>query len=439
MISSVMLQSHLKSMPWSVWLNSSISFLCLSLLSIFVLRKVSLNPSFRIQYWINLIVNEAKKPILVLIGLYIIYFTLYITAFFLPTKFQKLDELLFTILPVCIMWSAFLLLLWFVWKLSSAIQGILKGNPAPESLSTARIILPIVNNILHAIILLIAACFITSELSVSGTTKVFLDKFLHIYLICTLGWIFYEVVNGIEKLILRQFDITSSVNFSARKVQTQVLILKRIILAIGFIVLLASILYVFDSVKRLGTGLLTTAGIISAVGAFASQQSLGRLVSGLQLAFTQPIRIGDTVVVDDQMGVVEEITISYVVVKLWDLRRLIIPTDNIMSRGFQNLTRTSTELLGTIYFHIDYLLPIHLLRDQFIKLVSQSTLWDKNLCCLQVTDLKEHTLEVRGLVSAKNGADLWALRCEIREKMLEFIVSHFPDCLPKVRQVSLDK
>jgi small-conductance mechanosensitive channel len=385
------------------------------------------------------VAKAGKWPCFATVILLVASSMTYVRSLVFPNRGANDPLFILKMLSVFLLWGLFFLGLWFIWNISTAIQNILQHEKLYKPKSLINIVLPVITKILHALVLLISVNIIIPELHLPDYAKYYSDKILQIYFILTIGWIFYHIINGVEKIILRQFDINDLTNFSGRKVQTQVLILKRIIYSIGGIVIFASALFVFENAKRLGMGLLTTAGVVSAGAVFASQQSLSRLLSGLQLAFTQPIRIGDSVIVDEQMGVVEEIAISYVVVKLWDLRRLIVPTDKIMSRGFQNLTRTSTQLLGTIFFYADYLLPIDVVREQFTKLVSRSTFWDKNVCTLQVTELKDHTVEIRGLVSAKNGSDLWSLRCEVRENMLAFIVNHFPSCLPRLRQVNLDQ
>jgi hypothetical protein len=144
------------------------------------------------------------------------------------------------------------------------------------------------------------------------------------------------------------------------------------------------------------------------------------------------------VIVDKESGQIEEITLSYIVIKLWDLRRLILPTDYFTGKSLQNLTRSSTELLGTIFIYVDFTLPVDKLRTVFEKLVQQSDLWNGKVCALQVTETKETTMELRGLLSAANSSELFALRCEIREKMMRHIVEHYPDSLPKTRNISAE-
>jgi small-conductance mechanosensitive channel len=225
---------------------------------------------------------------------------------------------------------------------------------------------------------------------------------------------------------------------SSRKIYTQLTILKRIIIVFGVFLTFIAITMLFDSVKGLSTSLLTTAGIISAIGAFASQQSLGRLFAGLQLAFTQPMRIGDTVIIDNEFGQVEEITLFFITIKLWDLRRLILPTDYFTNKGLLNLTRESSELLGTIFLYTDYTLPVDLIRKKFTELLKASAYWNKKVGALEVTDIKQSTLEIRCLVSANDSSNLWKLRCELREKLIKYVVDHHHNCLAKTRSLSLN-
>lgn len=266
-------------------------------------------------------------------------------------------------------------------------------------------------------------------------------KLSKLFLIGMIGWLFYKVVDSLSYIIMNQYRREKVDIITTRKVHTQVLILKRIIISIGVIITFASMLMVFDSVRNLGTGLLTTAGIIGTVGAFASQQSLARLFAGLQIAFTQPIRIGDTVIIDNEFGQIEEITLSYIVVKLWDLRRLILPTDYFTNKGLQNLTRESTQLLGTVFIYADYTLPVATVRKKFQTILNESSLWDKKVSAFEVTNITETALEIRALMSADNASTLWNLRCEVREKLMDYIVKHHPECLAAKRSlnVSSDK
>jgi small-conductance mechanosensitive channel len=288
---------------------------------------------------------------------------------------------------------------------------------------------------LKAAVLLIMLNILIPALGINGSAEEIFAKLAKVILIGILAWLFVELLNGVEKLILNQYAHDENAALT-RKVNTQVLLLKKVILILAGVVTLASILMVFDSVKSLGTGLLTTAGVISAIGAFASQQSLGRIFAGLQIAFTQPIRIGDTVIIDGEQGQVEEITLSSIIVKLWDLRRLIVPSDYFTNRGLQNLSRTSSDLLGIVYFYADYQLPLAPVREEFNRILKNSKLWNGQVSNLQVTDIKDSGIELRALVSAKDSSTLWDLRCEVREKLMQYIIEQFPQFLPKTRNIS---
>jgi small-conductance mechanosensitive channel len=321
---------------------------------------------------------------------------------------------------------------WIARRISGDVRRFLsKKHPV------LKIFQPVIKNLLQIIVIFAVLNVLASIIELSNRQhQLLFDNSIRILMIILFGWLFIQTVNSLEKFIIYQYDSKDTAAIMHRKVKTQVTILKRIFLSIGIIVMVSSILLVFDNVRKLGAGLLTTAGIISAVGAFASQQSLSRIFAGLQIAFTQSVRIGDTVIVDGEFGEIEEVTLSNVVVKLWDLKRLILPTDYLTTRGFQNLTRTSTQLLGTIFLFVDYTIPIYAVREEFHKLVAQSKNWDQGVAVFHVTEMKEAVVELRGVVSAADVSKLWDLRCEIREKLLEFIVHHYSDRLPMTRSLT---
>jgi len=185
--------------------------------------------------------------------------------------------------------------------------------------------------------------------------------------------------------------------------------------------------------RKIGTGLLTGVGIGGIIIGFAAQKSLGNLLAGFQIAFTQPIRIDDVVIVEGEWGRIEEITLTYVVVSIWDQRRMILPITYFIEKPFQNWTRVSAELLGTVFLYLDYTIPIQPLRDELSRLLTNHPLWDKRVNVVQVTDNKENLIEVRLLMSARNSGKAFDLRCDVREQMIAFIRTNYPDSLPKNR------
>jgi hypothetical protein len=198
---------------------------------------------------------------------------------------------------------------------------------------------------------------------------------------------------------------------------------------------LSLVLMSFATVRKIGTGLLTSAGIVSVIVGFAAQRSIGNLLAGFQIAFTQPIRLDDVLVVEGEFGRVEEISLTYVVLRIWDDRRLILPLNYFIEKPFQNWTRITSEILATVYLQADYTLPVEAVRHELQRLLKDNTYWDGRVCVLHVTDAKERTLELRALVSAANSGAAWELRCFIREKLIDFICREYPDCLPKTRSV----
>jgi small-conductance mechanosensitive channel len=198
---------------------------------------------------------------------------------------------------------------------------------------------------------------------------------------------------------------------------------------------IAVILLSFENVRKIGAGLLTGVGVGGIIIGFAAQRSLSNFLAGFQIAFTQPIRIDDVLVVEGEWGRVEDITLTYVVLNLWDQRRLILPINYFIEKSFQNWTRTSSDILGTVFLYMDYNIPVDALRKELDRLLDKSDLWDKRVKLIQVTDAKERTIELRVLVSARNSSHAFDLRCYIRENLIKFVKDNYPESLPVNRVV----
>lgn len=252
-------------------------------------------------------------------------------------------------------------------------------------------------------------------------------------LIAAVAWAVIEIAPIIGDVILSHFRIDVEDNLQARKIYTQLKFFKRVVQIGVSVIAFALILMQFTKVRQLGTTLLASAGVIGIILGFAAQKTLSTFIAGLQIAIAQPIRIDDVLIVENEWGRVEEITLTYVVLKIWDLRRLILPITYFIEKPFQNWTRTSADLLGTVLIYADYTLPVATVREELHRLLEQSPFWDRKVWNLQVTNLNERTVELRALMSAPDASTAWNLRCEIREKLLEFIQSNFPQCLPRVR------
>ncbi len=244
------------------------------------------------------------------------------------------------------------------------------------------------------------------------------------------------VLTGIlKRLFLRQFDISKEDNLRARKVYTQINILQKVSKFIIVVLGLGFVLVSFESIRQIGVGLFASAGVAGIIIGFSAQKAIGTLIAGIQIAFTQPFRLDDAVVVEGEWGWIEEINLNYVVVRIWDKRRLVLPSTYFLENPFQNWTRNSAEIIGTVFLYTDYTISFDVLRAELDRILEDTHLWDKKVKVLQVTDAKEQTVEIRILVSAKNSPTAWDLRVYVREKMIGFIQKNYPECLPKTRVV----
>lgn len=248
-------------------------------------------------------------------------------------------------------------------------------------------------------------------------------------------WCLLVLMQIFKKMFLRQYDISKEDNLKARKIYTQINILVKIANFIIILLAIGLILVSFESVRKVGVGFFASAGVAGIIIGFSAQKAIGTLIAGIQIAITQPFRLEDAVVVEGEWGWIEEINLNYIVVRIWDLRRLVLPTTYFLEKPFQNWTRTSGDLLGSVFLYTDYTIPFDELRKELDRILETTDLWDKKVKVLQVSDTKEHTVETRILVSAKNSPTAWDLRVYVREKMIEFIQKNYPECLPKTRVI----
>jgi len=259
------------------------------------------------------------------------------------------------------------------------------------------------------------------------------SKLLSVAVILLIGWAAAISIDVANSLYLRQYKNDAADSLLARKHFTQIRVLRRTVDVLIGIVTIAAALMAFEPVRQFGVSLFASAGAAGLVVGLAARPVLSNLIAGIQLAITQPIRINDAVIVEGEWGTIEEITSTYVVIKVWDLRRLIVPLSYFMEKPFQNWTRDSAQLIGTVYLRTDYDVPVEAVRAKLNEIAHASKLWDKQVVNLQVTDFKDTSVELRMLVSAQTSAEAWDLRCEVREKMLAFLQSEFPQSLPRQR------
>ena len=284
-------------------------------------------------------------------------------------------------------------------------------------------------------ILIPLTCFypVFAILQMSEKIRSPISHLMALVLIGVLAWLMIRFLNLLRELVLSRYQMDAKDNLKARQVYTQIHVIERILIVIILVLALSIMLMTFERVRQLGVSLLASAGVMGIIIGFAAQRSIATLFAGIQIAITQPIRIDDVVIVEGEWGWIEEITLTFVVVKIWDLRRLVVPITYFIDHPFQNWTRNNAAILGTVYLYTDYTMNVKTLREAFTSLIQQSEYWDGKVAGIQVTNSTEKTVEIRALMSAVDSPTAWDLRCEIREKMIDYLQTHHSESLPKVR------
>lgn len=266
--------------------------------------------------------------------------------------------------------------------------------------------------------------------------KAYSDYYSHLLtllVIISLTWLAIRTLYAIREHLVKRAEKSSIDNINTRAIRTKLnILLKIVVFAVG-IVGGATVLMTFPKIQQLGISILASAGVAGIIIGFAAQKSLSNLLAGIQIALTQPIRIDDVVIVEDEWGTIEEITLTYVVVRIWDKRRLIVPITYFVEKIFQNWTRNSSELVGTVFLHVDYTVSLDEMRVALDAILAGTNLWDGKTKNLAVTDTTFQTIELRILVSAADASRLWDLRCYVREKLITFLQEKHPEHLPKTR------
>ena len=268
-------------------------------------------------------------------------------------------------------------------------------------------------------------------------TAALLARLMAVAVIGLIGWAAIIALHIAADLYLRRFRLDIDDNLLARKHNTQVRVLARTIDVLLVMLTLSAALMTFPAVRQYGVSLFASAGVAGIVVGLAARPVLSNLMAGVQLAMTQPIRLYDAVIVENEYGTIDEITSTYVVVKLWDLRRMIVPLTYFIEKPFQNWTRENSSLIGNVMMYLDYRAPVGIIRQKFRDIVKESKLWDGQTATLQITDFKEGTMELRLLMSAHSSGAAFDLRCEVREKLIDFVQREHPEALPHSRQVAV--
>ncbi len=259
------------------------------------------------------------------------------------------------------------------------------------------------------------------------------DKTAEILFLVAATWLIIQLLKVAELILVRQYDTTQDVNLSQRKFVTQVRFVRRFVVFVIFIISGALLLVSFQGSRKVGLSVLTSAGVVSVLIGFAAQKTLSNLLAGIQIAFTQQIRLDDAVVVENEWGRIEEINLTTVVVRLWDRRRLILPITYFVENPFQNWTRSDASITGVILFYLDYNVPVDKVREKARELAEADPLWNKDVFTAQVTDTTPTAIILRILVSAADAPSAFDLRCHLREALIVFLREEYPQSLPQTR------
>ena len=327
---------------------------------------------------------------------------------------------------------------WLFFRMTWVIESGLQRWSTRSDTRIDDLLVPSVGRSLRVIIPVLGLILGLPLLGLPAEYGFVLRKLSSVLIIGMVAWVFFQAVDAMENVILSRYDIDAADNLQARRIHTQVHVLKRTLhVAIG-ILTVASAMMLFEEVRQLGTSILASAGVAGIILGFAAQRSIANVFAGLQIAISQPIRIDDVVIVENEWGRIEEINLTYIVVRIWDLRRLVVPLSHFIEKPFQNWTRTSANILGTVFLHTDYTVPVDAVREELKRIVEKSPLWDGETCGLQVTGTSDKSMELRALASAADASKAWNLRCEIREQLITFLQKEYPGSLPRLR-VALDQ
>jgi small-conductance mechanosensitive channel len=282
--------------------------------------------------------------------------------------------------------------------------------------------------VLLALVLAIALVPLSRDAEI-GVHHVFIALF-----VILIGWIALVAANVLIDSYERGLQLSNADNLSARKIATQMRIFRQASNVLLVVLTAAFALMSFDAVRQFGVSLFASAGIAGIVAGMAARPMLENLIAGVQLAITQPLRVEDAVVIAGEWGWVEEINSTYIVVRLWDWRRQVVPLSYLFANPFTNWTRSAASLIGSVYVYVDYTLPMDRVRAKATEIVRASRLWDGQVVNVQVSDAREQVMEVRVLASAADSPKAWDLRCEVREKLIAYIRDTFPESLPRQRR-----
>ncbi len=329
--------------------------------------------------------------------------------------------------------TGLILITWALYRAAGRLEELLGDLTQQTRTPWDDFALHLTSRILQGLIPLGAFWIGVRVLADQPSLHVLSDRLMSVAVVMAIAWTAIQAIHLAERLLVTPEELAQADNLVARRRMTQIMVLRRIAYVLVGIFTLASLLMQFEAVRQLGTSLLASAGVASLVLGIAAQRTLANLLAGVQIALTQPIRLDDVVIVEGEWGRIEDITLTYVVVAIWDQRRLVVPISYFIEKPFQNWTRTSAEILGTVTLRARHGIPVDEVRTELQRLVHGDPRWDGRVAQVQMTEAAEHSIELRILISARDASAAWDLRCHLREHLVTWLAQRPDATLPVLR------
>ena len=339
--------------------------------------------------------------------------------------------------PLVLSWLTYvgvsIAVLWLAFRAINATERKLQAWVDKSSSIFHKILVPVLGTAARSLVIIVALLIARGAIDLRPFWDHLASRMTALFIIACIARLLVRTTTTTEKVLLRENRMDVADNLRARQIYTQVSVTRRIIVIGVNLVAVACALMLFEPVRQYGASILASAGVAGIVLGLAAQKTLANIFAGIQIAICQPIRIDDVVVVEGEWGRIEDISLTFVTVRIWDLRRLVLPINYFIEKPFQNWTRSSAKVINTVFLHADYTLPVEPLRQELIRIVSANPLWDGDVCVLQVTDATPRSMEIRCIMSTIDSSRGWDLKCETREGMVAYLQQNHPDCLPRVR------
>jgi small-conductance mechanosensitive channel len=378
--------------------------------------------------WLEILAKSGIKPFSLIIWIFGGYGALYQILDQFPTA----NDIVLRVAGV----AGIITIIWFFSRFIGLLDQRLQDLAASTGGTVDSLLASLVRGWRRPLRLLFAIALIRPAFPLmAGPPRLFLilDYGWALAAIACVAWLILRATDMPVELITSHYNIEVKDNLEARKIHTQIRFFGRLVKITVVVVALAFMLMMFPAVRHVGISILASAGVMGIIAGLAAQRSIANILVGVQIAVTQPFRVDDVVVVEGEWGWIEEITATYVVVRIWDLRRLVLPIIYFTEKPFQNWTRTSADLLGTVFLYVDYTVPVEFIRQELYRILQNSSFWDGKAWGLQVTDATDRTIQLRALMSAADSPTAWNLRCEVREKLIAYLQENYPSSLPRIR------